>query len=150
MRATAVSASARPETRSAPPSDASEARAVSAVASRGSCRSISMPTARASARLSVSRIAAAFGSCSAWASRSAATSSGDAVSPATITTSLGPARPSIATSPATCRLAAVTQALPGPTILSTRRTLSVPKASAATACAPPQPQISATPSRARV
>ena len=40
-------------------------------------------------------------------------------------------------SAATICLAAVTQALPGPKILSTLRTLSVPKASAAIACAPP-------------
>ena len=38
---------------------------------------------------------------------------------------------------ATCALAAETQALPGPTILSTGGMVAVPYASAATACAPP-------------
>ena len=55
-------------------------------------------------------------------------------------TSDGPAGRSMAApagSAATICLAAVTHALPGPKILSTLRTDSVPKASAAIACAPP-------------
>ena len=41
-------------------------------------------------------------------------------------TSLGPAGKSMAQAPKTSSLAAVTQALPGPTILSTEGILSVP------------------------
>ncbi len=41
------------------------------------------------------------------------------------------------TSPITSFFAAVTYALPGPVILSTRGMVAVPYASAATACAPP-------------
>jgi hypothetical protein len=41
------------------------------------------------------------------------------------------------TTPETWRLASVTNAFPGPTILSTEGTLFVPNVSAAIACAPP-------------
>ena len=51
----------------------------------------------------------------------------------------------MSTWPNSCRLASATQALPGPTILSTRGTLSVPNASAATACAPPMAKTRCTP-----
>ena len=129
---------------------AGDPAAVSAVGSGASWRSTSVAVARASFRDAVTRSAEALGSCSAWARRSAATSSGSASAPATITTSLGPISPSIATAPATRRFAAVTQALPGPAMASTRRTEPQPKANAATACAPPIPQISSTPRRARV
>ena len=65
-------------------------------------------------------------------------------------TSDGPAGMSMAGppgSPATQDLAAVTQALPGPKILSTGRMLSVPSARAAMAWAPPTLNISDTPAR---
>ena len=45
------------------------------------------------------------------------------------------------------RLAAATQTLPGPTILSTRGTISVPYASAAMAWAPPILKTRCTPAR---
>ena len=50
--------------------------------------------------------------------------------------------------PVTSSLAAVTQALPGPTILSTAGMVSVPYAKAATAWAPPMAYSSSTSSRA--
>lgn len=53
------------------------------------------------------------------------------------------------TGPKTCRLASFTKALPGPTILSTRGTLSVPKAIAAMACAPPMRKIRSAPARSQ-
>ena len=62
------------------------------------------------------------------------------------TTSLGPAGRSIPTEPATRSFMAVTQRFPGPTILSTRPIVSVPYASAATACAPPTAYTSSIPS----
>src|SRR6185369_3279491 len=71
------------------------------------------------------------------ANKSAATKSARAVSSATITTSVGPAIASIPTTPNTIFFAAATYLLPGPVILSTRGTVSVPNASAAIACAPP-------------
>ena len=55
----------------------------------------------------------------------------------TTASSLGPASPSIPTSPKSWRFASVTQALPGPATMSTASIDSVPSASAATACAPP-------------
>ena len=57
----------------------------------------------------------------------------------------GPATESIPTRPNTSRLAVDTQALPGPTILSTAGMLCVPQARAATAWAPPMVQIRSTP-----
>ena len=51
----------------------------------------------------------------------------------------------MSTAPKSCRLASATQALPGPTILSTRGTVAVPNASAATACAPPMTNTRCTP-----
>ena len=59
--------------------------------------------------------------------------------------SLGPAIISISTSPKTCFLASATKAFPGPTILSTFGIVSVPYASAATACAPPTLNILSAP-----
>ena len=60
-------------------------------------------------------------------------------------TSVGPASESIRTSPESCRFASVTYAFPGPTMTSTRGTVSVPMASAATACAPPASKIRVAP-----
>jgi len=91
------------------------------------------------------RIGTASSSCSACASRSAAIQRGSTLSSAPITTSVGPAIESIPTSPNTSRLAAATYAFPGPTILSTRGTVSVPYAIAATACAPPITNTRSTP-----
>ena len=68
---------------------------------------------------------------------SAATKVGDAVWSAIISTSLGPAGMSIATTDESCCLALVTNRLPGPNILSTRGMDGVPYAIAAIACAPP-------------
>ena len=51
---------------------------------------------------------AASSSCSAWATRSAATYRGSAVSSAMIATSVGPASPSVPTTPRSTRLAAAT------------------------------------------
>ena len=64
--------------------------------------------------------------CSAWARRSAATQPGSAEASARIATSLGPASLSVSTCPRTSLFAAATQALPGPTILSTAGTVFVP------------------------
>jgi hypothetical protein len=86
------------------------------------------------------------GSCSACASRSAATQSGLALSSATITTSLGPATESMPTCPNSWRLASATNALPGPITLFTARIDCVPQASAAIATAPPSCSTSRTPS----
>ena len=66
--------------------------------------------------------------------------------PSTTATSDGPAGRSIATSRDTISFASFTNALPGPTILSTRGIVSVPYASAAIACAPPTAHTSSTPS----
>ena len=82
-------------------------------------------------------MASLSGPCSACASRSAAQRAGSAEASAIRTTSLGPAGRSIATWLETSSFAAVTQRLPGPTILSTGAIVSVPNASAATAWAPP-------------
>ena len=76
--------------------------------------------------LSVMRMAVASLSCSAWLSMSAASHFALVFPSETISISLGPAIMSIATWPYTCRFASATKALPGPTILSTRGTLSVP------------------------
>ena len=74
--------------------------------------------------------------CSAWAFRSSASASTSAPADAITVRSLGPAKPSMPTTPATCRLASWTQRLPGPTITSTFGIVSVPYASAAIAWAP--------------
>ena len=113
--------------------------------SRESCRSTSACTPSARAMLSVMRMAVASTSCSAWLRRSAATTAGSFVSSATTSISLGPAIMSMSTRPNTCRFASATQALPGPTILSTRGTEAVPYASAATPCAPPRRNTRSTP-----
>ena len=88
--------------------------------------SISRCTASARGRLSVTSTAAAWVSCSAWLSRSAAAQAGSLFPSATTRISLGPAIMSMATWPNTFRLAAATKTPPGPTILSTRGTVSVP------------------------
>ena len=97
-------------------------------------------------RRGAKRIASLSGPCSAWASRSAAHWPASAVASAIRTTSLGPAGRSIAHALETSSLAAVTHWLPGPTILSTGSIVSVPYASAATACAPPTAYTSSMPS----
>ncbi len=67
-------------------------------------------------------------------------------SSATTRISLGPATMSMPhTSEATSLFAVATKMLPGPVILSTRGTLSVPYARAAMACAPPALRILLTP-----
>jgi hypothetical protein len=91
----------------------------------------------------------ASSSCSAWAIRSAATRAGLALASAMMRTSVGPAIMSMPTWPTTCRLASATHRFPGPTILSTRGTVAVPKASAPTAWAPPMRKIRVTPERAQ-
>ena len=70
----------------------------------------------ASPRSFVTRSASLSGPCSAWARRSPATRPGSAVPSATTTTSLGPAGKSMRTRLETRSFAAVTYALPGPTI----------------------------------
>jgi len=79
----------------------------------------------------------ASGSCSAWASRSAATTSASAVRSAITASSDGPATKSMPTRFASCTLASDTKRLPGPTMRSTAFTGPAPNASAAMAWAPP-------------
>ena len=93
----------------------------------------------------LSRIDCAISSCSACEKRSIAIQSGGVLPSAITRISLGPAIMSMPTRPKTRRLACATYALPGPTILSTRGTRSVPKASAPTACAPPIVNTRSTP-----
>ena len=62
-----------------------------------------------------------------------------------MTTSVGPASESMRTSPESCLFASVTYAFPGPTITSTFGTVAVPRASAATACAPPASRMRVAP-----
>ena len=93
----------------------------------------------------LTRMARASAACSAWARRSAATQAAGTDPSVRTRISDGPAGISMATSPNTASLAAVTKALPGPKILSTRRTDSVPYAMAAIACAPPTAWTSVTP-----
>ena len=77
------------------------------------------------------------GSCSACAMRSAARYSGTAVSSARTPISEGPAGKSISTLFLSIILAPVTNTFPGPTIFCTGSMLSVPRAMAAMAWAPP-------------
>ena len=122
-----------------------DALAISVLGSSAICRSSSAVTACAKASLSVTRTAEAILSCSACESKSAAMISASELPSAITRISLGPAIISIETCPNTCFFASATKALPGPTILSTRGMLSVPYASAATACAPPILKIRSTP-----
>lgn len=85
------------------------------------------------------------GSCSAWATRSAATNGTSAVSSASTQTSDGPAGKSMSTLLRSIILAPVTNTFPGPTIFWTGSIVSVPSAIAAMACAPPVLYISSTP-----
>jgi hypothetical protein len=105
-----------------PPRFVSDAWAVGLAAA---CAIAAVRTALARRLLDVISTARASGSCSACATRSAASQSARPASE-TITISLGPAKKSMPQSRATSALAAATQALPGPTILSTRGTLAVP------------------------
>ena len=93
--------------------------------SAGSRFSTCRATRAANRRSGVSTMDRASGSCSACAMRSAAI---QRVSPraATMTISVGPAWKSMGQSADTSAFAAATQALPGPTILSTRGTVAVP------------------------
>ncbi len=91
-----------------------------------SWRPTSASTASASGAEVVISTATARTSCSAWAMRSLATSAASAVASARTRISLGPAIMSMSTLPKTSRLAAVTNALPGPQILSTAAIDSVP------------------------
>ena len=79
---------------------------------------------------------------------SAATRRGLAFASATTSVSDGPKMPSMPTSPNRRFLASVTKMLPGPQILSTRGTLSVPYASAAMPCTPPARKTRSTPAMA--
>ncbi len=113
------------------------ARITSSRSRSPACFSISSQTASANSASSVMATDDAFSSCSACATTSLATNAGSAVSSARTSSSLGPARKSIATSPCTSAFAAVTHLLPGPTTFCTRSICSVPYAIAAMACAPP-------------
>ena len=126
--------------------------AVRAIAARGAPASAASSAAgRASATPAsvVTHQLVASSSCSAWAIMSAAIRAGEALPSAMIRTSVGPAIMSIPTWPTTCRFASATQRFPGPTILSTLGTVAVPKASAATAWAPPMRKMRVTPERAQ-
>ena len=102
------------------------------------CRSTSCRTARQVASDSHTSITWLSGPCSAWERRSAAAKAAGVVLSAMTITSEGPAGMSMATvSALSSCLAVVTYWLPGPKILSTRGTLSVPYAMAAMAWAPP-------------
>ena len=74
----------------------------------------------------VMRIETESGSCSAWARMSAAHQEGETWSSAMVTASVGPWIVSMPTVPNTMRLAVWTKTLPGPNILSTAGTVSVP------------------------
>ena len=90
------------------PLSSMEARAISTLGRRGSCRSSSDWTASARSPLSVTRTAEAILSCSAWLRRSAATTLASLLASATTRISLGPAIMSMATWPNTWRLASAT------------------------------------------
>ncbi len=108
------------------PAARTEAASVSRRRRVGSWAAIWASTASARASEGVTSSEGESGPCSAWLRRSAATCAGSAVSSATTMTSVGPAGMSMAQESRTSSLAAVTQALPGPTILSTRVIDSVP------------------------
>ena len=112
--------------------------AVSARGKRASWRAIACSVCAANCALVVTNITWLSAPCSAWESRSLAINSGSAASSAMTNTSEGPAGISMAVPLCTTwRLASVTKALPGPKILSTLATVSVPCAMAKMACAPP-------------
>ncbi|CAM5647361.1 hypothetical protein SCYAM73S_03921 [Streptomyces cyaneofuscatus] len=113
------------------------------------CGPSSFSTASASSAESVTRTAAASGSCSAWLIRSAATCTGSAVASARIAISVGPCLGVDADRPLKKRLAAATQMLPGPVTRLAGGQSSVPYANIATAWAPPAAYTSSTPSRAQ-
>lgn len=92
----------------------------------GSCASSAAATSSKWRAPRPIRTACASSSCSACASRSLASQCGLTLPSLTITISDGPASRSMPTAPYSCRLASVTQALPGPAILSTFGTVSVP------------------------
>ncbi len=92
----------------------------------GSWRRALAATASMSFASGETRIACASSSCSACENRSIATQSGFAVESAITRISETPATMSMPTVPNTRRLAAATNALPGPQILSTAGIVAVP------------------------
>ena len=126
----------------------SELRAMDSRGKLVSCVSSASSTSPTRRGDVVTRTTWAAASCSAWLSRSAATTRASALSSAITISSLGPAGMSIAAPPcslATIRFASATHAFPGPQILSTRGIAPAPNASAAIACAPPTVQIASIP-----
>ena len=111
-----------------------------------------MASQTASAHLSsqVTSQARPPGPCSACSTTSVAAAAGGQVASAITTISDGPANAEATpTSPATSCLAVATQAFPGPATTSAGRIVSVPYASAATACTPPTRCTSVTPAQVR-
>ena len=96
-----------------------------------------MIASSATFREAVTRNAELSGPCSDSLSRSNAATRPFVASSQRTMDSLGPAGMPGSTRSASSRFAEVTQGLPGPTIFRQRGTVSVPKATAATACAPP-------------
>ena len=126
MRFTASTAFSRLSVTMIFPLSSMDFRAVSLRGRASSWASTAARTASANSRLSVTSTAEDSGSCSAWLRRSAATHSGFDFPSARTKISLGPAIMSMAVWPKTFRLAVATKTPPGPTILSTRGTVSVP------------------------
>ena len=87
---------------------------------------IAAMAASATLRLEVTRYADESGPCSASINRSSAAMRPSAVSSASTMDSLGPAGMPVSSTPASSRLAATTQGLPGPTIFVHCLTLFVP------------------------
>ena len=86
-----------------------------------------------------------LGSCSAWPSRSQATSAGSASSSAMTRISVGPASRSMPHRPYSCRLASATNRLPAPQSMSTGSTTPMPKAMSASAGTPPSAKMRSAP-----
>src|SRR4051794_7893526 len=109
-------------------------------------RATSAVTRSAYASSHVISHASPSGPCSACSTTSIAASCGRTEPSPTTTTSDGPANDDgTPTTPATSRLARATYTLPGPTMTSTGRIVSVPYAIAATAWAPPMASTVSTP-----
>mmetsp|Transcript_21898 Transcript_21898/g.44377 ORF Transcript_21898/g.44377 Transcript_21898/m.44377 type:complete len:200 (+) Transcript_21898:330-929(+) len=109
--------------------------------SSASCFCTSTSTASIVPSSRHTRIGRASTSCSACASKSAATVAGSAEASAMTSTSEGPASMSIAHLPCTSDLAAVTHWFPGPTMMLAAGQPPTPCAMAAIACAPPSLSI---------
>lgn len=101
------------------------------------CSSMHAHTRSGISGSSVTSTNAEEGPCSPWATRSEATNAGTAEESASTAASLGPAGKSMRTSFCRRIFASVTNLLPGPTIFCTGSMLSVPRAMAAMAWAPP-------------